>query len=72
MKSTANRTATAPTRRRGLLLSAGAAGAAVVAAKALPIAPAEVPAGKVKPTPDEKGGYQLTQHVLRYYETTKD
>ena len=59
------------TRRRGLLLGAGAAGAALVAAKALPSAPAEVAAAPAKPAPDDKGGYQLTQHVLRYYETTK-
>jgi hypothetical protein len=67
----APRASTNPTRRRGLLLGAGAAGAALVAAKALPTAPAEVAAAAAKPALDDKGGYQLTQHVLRYYETTK-
>ena len=59
-----------PSRRRSLLLGAGVAGVAAVAAKALPIAPAEAQA-TAKPAPDKKGGYQVTQHVLRYYETTK-
>ena len=61
---------TSPLKRRGLLLGAGAAGAAVVAAKTLPIAPSEV-AVAVKPIAETSGGYQLTQHVLRYYETAK-
>ena len=58
--------------RRSLLLGAGAAGAAVLAAKTLPVAPVE-PAAAVAVTaaPEAGGGYQLTQHVLRYYETTK-
>jgi hypothetical protein len=71
MKSTDDRIAATPTRRRGLLLGAGVAGVAVVAVKALPTAPAEVAAAPVKAAVDEKAGYQLTQHVLRYYETTK-
>jgi len=58
-------------KRRGLLLGAGAAGAAVIAAQALPTAPTEVAAAPAKPPRDDKAGYQLTQHVLRYYETTK-
>jgi hypothetical protein len=59
-------------KRRGLLLGAGVAGAAVVAAKALPgsAAPEAVQAA-AKPVLDPAGGYQLTPHVLRYYETTK-
>ncbi|HEX6362123.1 MAG TPA: formate dehydrogenase [Albitalea sp.] len=60
------------TKRRGLLLGAGVAGAAAIAARALPTAPAEdVAAPAAKPAPDTKAGYRLTQHVLRYYETTK-
>lgn len=62
----------AATPRRSLLLGAGAAGAAVIAAKALPIAPVEAAAPTVaKAAPKAGGGYQLSQHVLRYYETTK-
>jgi hypothetical protein len=59
-------------KRRGLLLGVGAAGAAVIAAKALPgTAPAQLAAAPVKPAPDTSGGYQLSAHVRRYYETTK-
>jgi len=60
-----------PTKRRSLLLGAGVAGAAAIAAQALPIAPAEAEPAGAKPAPDKRAGYQLTQHVLRYYETTK-
>jgi 2-polyprenyl-6-methoxyphenol hydroxylase-like FAD-dependent oxidoreductase len=58
-------------KRRGLLLGAGVAGAAVLAAKALPGTATEVVEAAVKPALDPAGGYQLTPHVLRYYETTK-
>ena len=68
--SAAERIGASPTKRRGLLLGAGAAGAAVLAAKGLPTRPADV-AAAAKPAVEEKAGYQLTQHVLRYYETTK-
>jgi hypothetical protein len=60
-------------KRRGLLIGAGAAGAAVLAAKALPgaapvAAPVAAAAAKVV---DPAGGYQVTDHVLRYYATTR-
>jgi hypothetical protein len=61
-----------PLQRRGLLFGAGAAGAALLAVKALPgaapVAPATVAA---KTAVDAGGGYQVTAHVLRYYETTR-
>jgi len=61
-----------PLKRRGLLLGvgvAGAAGAAAMATKGLAVAPAaDVVASS---TAADAGGYQLTAHVLRYYETTK-
>ena len=60
-----------PTKRRSLLLGAGAAGAAVIAAKTVPIAPQAVSEAVVPPVSDTSAGYQLTQHVLRYYETAK-
>jgi len=64
--------APAPTKRRSLLLGAGVAGAAAIAAKTLPgAAPEAVATTALKPLPDTAAGYQLTQHVLRYYETTK-
>jgi len=60
------------TKRRSLLLGAGVVGAAAIAAKTLPSAPAQVAeVPKVKSAADESGGYQETQHVLRYYETTR-
>ena len=61
-----------PLKRRGLLLGAGAAGAAVLAAKALPAAAPIASTAAVAPAAaDAAGGYQLTPHVLRYYETTR-
>jgi hypothetical protein len=61
-----------PLKRRGLLLSAGAAGAAVLAVKALPAAAPLAPvAAAAKPVVDTAGGYQLTAHVQRYYDTTR-
>jgi hypothetical protein len=61
-----------PSRRRSLLLGAGVAGVAAIAARALPVAPAELAQAAAQATaPDQGGGYQLTQHVLRYYETTR-
>jgi len=60
-----------PLKRRGLLLGVGVAGAAAIAAKTLPVAPVEPAPAADKPAADRAGGYQLTQHVLRYYETAK-
>ncbi len=61
-----------PLKRRGLLLGVGAAGAAALAVKvmpgAVPVATVAVAAKKVF---DPAGGYQVTPHVLRYYETTR-
>lgn len=63
---------TAPVARRTLVVGAGVAGAAAVAATVLQ--------GHGVPVPDavgggtetvEPGGYRLSAHVLRYYETTK-
>lgn len=72
----ADRSSTAaanPLKRRGLLIGAGAAGAAVLAAKALPgVAPvATTAAVAAKKVIDTSGGYQVTDHVLRYYATTR-
>ena len=65
--------ATTPATRRGLVIGAGVAGAAALAAKVMPgqaVATAAA-ATAAKPAVDTAGGYQLTQHVLRYYETTR-
>jgi hypothetical protein len=62
-----------PLKRRGLLLGAGAAGAAALAVNALPGAtPAETAvAAAVPKLPETSAGYRLSEHVLRYYETTR-
>lgn len=58
--------------RRRVFAGAGAAGAlagvAVLASRTEPAAPvAQAP----QPAPEAGGGYQLTEHVKRYYQTTK-
>lgn len=59
-----------PSRRR-FFAGAAAAGAAAAAVTALPsLRQAEPPAAELKPAPDNGGGYQLTEHVKRYYKTT--
>ena len=61
----------APLGRRALVVGAGGAGVAAVAAQALQRGALDVPrAGAAKPGPQGEG-YRLTAHVLRYYETTK-
>jgi hypothetical protein len=58
-------------KRRGLLLGAGAAGAAVLAAGNLPGTAIQVAEVASKPIADTAAGYRLSAHVLRYYETTR-
>ena len=61
-----------PLKRRGLLVGAGVAGAAALAARALPGAAPAAPAVAVAPKViDTAGGYRESAHVLRYYETTR-
>jgi hypothetical protein len=70
---TTERSTAQPLKRRGLLIGAGAAGAAVVAAKVLPgAAPVVAPVVAVATKAiDPAGGYQVSDHVLRYYATTR-
>lgn len=64
--------APSPLKRRGLLLGIGASGAAALAVKVLPGATPVAPAVVAVPKAiDTSGGYQVTPHVLRYYETTR-
>lgn len=56
--------------RRNFLLAAGLGGAGVAAAVATG-AKAPVARGKVAAADDKSGGYQASEHVLKYYETTK-
>lgn len=58
--------------RRRVFAGAGAAGAlAGVAALVAPSEPAAPVAEAPKPAPEAGGGYQLTAHVQRYYQTTR-
>jgi len=58
--------------RRRVFAGAGAAGALAAVAAVLPRDPAPLAvAAKAKPAPDADGGYRLTAHVQRYYETAK-
>lgn len=69
----ADKSAPAPTRRH-LLAGLGAAGAAGVAVTALPLAKTVAPAAEpaaLAAAPEAGGGYQVTAHVLRYYQTAK-
>jgi hypothetical protein len=68
-----SKTSNSPLSRRRLFAGAGTAGALAAAAAALPLArEASEPDPKAgAPSPDTKGGYQLTEHVQRYYQTAK-
>jgi cysteine synthase len=59
--------------RRNVVAGAGTVGALAAAAAVLPGKPPEPQAvvAKAAGTPEPKEGYQLTPHVLRYYETTR-
>ena len=58
--------------RRRLFAGAGAAGALAGAAVLLPRGPQpEAVAELPMPAPEAGGGYRVTPHVLRYYQTTK-
>jgi hypothetical protein len=59
--------------RRRLFAGAGTAGALAAAAVALPTLKStdRTTAVAAKPAPDKGGGYQVTQHVLDYYQTTR-
>ena len=59
--------------RRRVFAAGGTVGALAAAAAVLPLvrpSPAEATA-PAKATPEKGGGYQLTEHVLRYYQTTR-
>lgn len=59
--------------RRLLFAGAGTASALAAAAVALPALKPDVGtlAAAAKPAPDKGGGYQVTQHVLDYYQTAR-
>lgn len=58
--------------RRRLFAGVGAAGALAGAAALLPRGePVQSVAQAPQPAPEAGGGYQLTDHVKRYYQTAK-
>jgi hypothetical protein len=62
-----------PLERRTVLAGAGAVGALAAAAAVLPSAqPTAAPAkADVQPLSDSAAGYRLSEHVKRYYATTR-
>jgi hypothetical protein len=63
----------AKSSRRGFLWGAAATGAAATAVVALPKVQPETPLPAVEspPAPERGGGYRLSEHNLRYYDTTR-
>jgi hypothetical protein len=58
--------------RRGFFLGAAAVGAATAAVSSLPgLTQAPEPVAELKPPPERGGGYSLSEHVKRYYKTTR-
>ena len=59
--------------RRGFFFGAATAGVAAAAVAALPRIQEAMPPSEesaAKPAPDKGGGYSLSEHVKRYYNTT--
>jgi hypothetical protein len=64
--------AAAPTvDRRSLVVGAGVAGVAAVGAAVLHRQAVDIPAAAPAAGAVAQDGYQVTPHVLRYYETTR-
>lgn len=57
--------------RRGFFMGAAAAGAAAAAVTALPGLEAPAADNTLPPAPENGGGYSLSEHVKRYYQTTR-
>jgi hypothetical protein len=61
----------APLARRTVFVGAGAVGALAAAAAVLPLSQEAAPAPKQAQSGNTEGGYQLTEHVQRYYQTAR-
>ncbi len=58
--------------RRGFFFGAAATGAVAAVAVALPgVQVPEAAVQESKPAPEKGGGYSLSDHVKRYYQTTR-
>lgn len=61
-----------PVTRRTLFAGAGTLGAVAAAASLMPRLPEQAAVAEAaKPAPLNGGGYSLTDHVKRYYKTTR-
>ncbi|MSQ56863.1 MAG: twin-arginine translocation signal domain-containing protein [Limnohabitans sp.] len=61
-----------PASRRGFLMGAAAACATATAVTTLPTVTQQVSKSiQDKPMPERGGGYSLSEHVQRYYQTTR-
>ncbi|MCI1191180.1 formate dehydrogenase [Calidifontimicrobium sp. SYSU G02091] len=56
--------------RRRVFAGAGAVGAVAAVAAVVPAVKPDAVAD-AQPAPEKKDGYQVTQHVLRYYQTAR-
>jgi hypothetical protein len=58
--------------RRAAFAAAGTVGALATVASVLPLEPqSPSPLPAVKPPPERGGGYELTEHVQRYYRSAR-
>jgi hypothetical protein len=57
--------------RRGFFMGAVAAGAAAAAVTSLPNNPLAEAVSAPQAKPEKGGGYSLSEHVKRYYQTTR-
>jgi hypothetical protein len=58
--------------RRGFFMGAAAASAAAAAVTAMPgLSTPSAEMNKLPPAPENGGGYSLSEHVKRYYQTTR-
>ena len=58
--------------RRSLFAGAATVGAVAAATSVLPtVVKSHVPAAPAMPKPERGGGYSLSEHVQRYYKTTR-
>ena len=58
--------------RRVVFAGVGAAGAAAAVSSALPLVKPQAPVQAApRPAPERGGGYVLSEHVQRYYKTTR-
>jgi len=65
-----NQTTETTASRRGFFMGA-AAGAAAAAVTAMPGLDAPSAENTLPPAPENGGGYSLSEHVKRYYQTTR-